>query len=58
MKVTEWNDVAKVLSKFNIELYDSQGNMADVGKILDNLASRWDKLNDTERNALATSIAG
>lgn len=58
MKVTEWNDVAKVLSQFNIQLYDAQGNMNDVGNILSTLAGKWDKLNDTERNALATAIAG
>lgn len=32
--------------------------MNDVSGILSTLASKWDKLNDTERNALATSIAG
>ena len=58
MKVTEWNDIAKVLSQFNIQLYDAEGNMNDVGNILSTLAGKWDKLNDTERNALATAIAG
>lgn len=32
--------------------------MNDVSNILSTLANKWDKLNDTERNALATSIAG
>ena len=32
--------------------------MNDVGDILSTLATKWDKLNDAERNALATSIAG
>ena len=52
------NDVAKVLSQFNIELYDAQGNMADVGGILDNLAGRWKNLETVEKNALASAIAG
>lgn len=52
------NDVAKVLSQFNIELYDAQGNMNDVGKILDTLANRWENLTTVEKNALASAIAG
>ena len=32
--------------------------MNDVGDILTTLAGKWEELNDTERNALATSIAG
>lgn len=52
------NDIAKVLSQFGIALYNAEGNMNDVGNILSTLANKWDKLNDTERNALATAIAG
>lgn len=52
------NDVAKVLSKFNIQLYDAQGNMNDVGDILSTIANRWDKLTDAEQNAIATAVAG
>ena len=52
------NDVAKVLSQFNIQLYDSQGNMKDVGGILDSLANKWKNLTAIEKNALASAIAG
>lgn len=46
------------MSQFGVALYDAEGNMNDVSNILSTLANKWDKLNDTERNALATSIAG
>lgn len=52
------NDVASVLSEFNIQLYDAQGNMSDVGDILDTIASKWSGLTQVEQNAIATSIAG
>jgi TP901 family phage tail tape measure protein len=52
------NDVAKVLSKFNIELYDAEGNMNDVGEILDTVGNKWNSLTEIEQNAIATAIAG
>ena len=52
------NDVAKVLSQFNIQLYDAQGNMTDVGDILDKLHDKWRDLTTVEKNALASAIAG
>lgn len=52
------NDVAKVLSKFNIELYGAQGNMNDVGEILDTVGNKWSSFTEIEQNAIATAIAG
>lgn len=52
------NDIAKVLSQFNIQLYDAQGNMADVGGILNTLHNQWKDLTTVEKNAIATAVAG
>ena len=52
------SDVQKVLAKFDIQLYDTQGNMNNLANIIDTVASKWGNLTDVERNALATAIAG
>lgn len=52
------SDVQKVLAKFDIQLYDTQGNMNNLADIIDTVASKWGNLTDVERNALATAIAG
>lgn len=52
------SDVQKVLAKFNIELYDAEGNMRNVGSILDEVASKWNTYNDVQKNALTTALAG
>lgn len=52
------SDVQKVLAQFDIQLYDTQGNMNNLADIIDTVANKWGGLNDVERNALATAIAG
>lgn len=52
------SDVQKVLAKFDIQLYDTQGNMNNLADIIDTVAGKWGNLTDIERNALATAIAG
>lgn len=52
------SDVQKVLAKFNIELYNSEGEMRNVGSILDEVASKWNTYNDVQKNALTTALAG
>ena len=52
------NDVAKVLSEFNIELYDSQGNMRNVNTILTELSQGWENYTQVQKNAIASAVAG
>lgn len=52
------SDVQKVLAKFNIELYNSEGEMRNVGTILDEIAGKWESYNDVQKNALTTALAG
>ena len=52
------NDVEKVLTKYDISLRDSYGNMRNMEVVLDEVAERWNKLSNTQRNQIATAIAG
>lgn len=52
------SDVQKVLAKFNIELYNSEGEMRNVGTILDEIAGKWETYKDVQKNALTTALAG
>ena len=52
------NDVAKVLSEFNIQLYDSEGNMKNVNTILTQLSQGWGNYTQVQKNAIASAVAG
>lgn len=52
------NDVEKVLSSLGIELRKNQKEWNSVGDVLDQVNERWDEFTTTEKNAIATSIAG
>lgn len=41
-----------------IDLFDKNGNYADLSETLDLLASRWSSLNDVEKNYIAEQSAG
>lgn len=52
------NDVEKVLSSLGIELRKNKDEWNSVGDVLDQVNERWDDFTATEKNAVATSIAG
>lgn len=52
------NDVEKVLSSLGIELRKNKDEWNSVGDVLDQVNERWDEFTATEKNAVATSIAG
>ena len=52
------NDVEKVLSSLGIELRKNKDEWNSVGDVLDQVNERWDDFTATEKNAIATSIAG
>lgn len=55
---TNISDVEKALSLVDIELRDSETSFKDMDAILDEIASKWNALNEVEQSALATTIAG
>lgn len=52
------NDVESVLHKLGIELRGANDEFRNSSDVLSEVAARWDKFNDTERNAIATAMAG
>ena len=46
------------MSKFNIELYDSEGNMRNVNTILTELSHGWKSYTQVQKNAIASAVAG
>ena len=52
------NDVAKVLNKVGIDLFDAQGQFRNFGTVLDEVAGKWDTYDTIEQNAISTAIAG
>lgn len=54
---TKVNDISKALSKVGIALLDNNGNWRDMETIFDEIAQKWDSLDDKTKNYLATTIA-
>lgn len=42
----------------NISLKDSNGQIRDLGDVLDEVASKWDTFSRNEQNQISTAIAG
>ena len=52
------NDVEKVLNAIGIQIRSTSTEMRGFDEVRDDLAEKWDNLNDVERNAVATAMAG
>lgn len=52
------NDVEKVLNAIGIQIRSTSTDMRGFDEVLDDLAEKWDNLNDVEQNAVATAMAG
>lgn len=52
------NDIEKVLGKLGIRIRTSATEMRDIESVLDELAGKWDALDDISRNAVGTAFAG
>lgn len=52
------NDVEATLNKIGIALRSSQNEFRETEDVLSDLATKWENLNDVERNAVAVAIAG
>ena len=55
---TNINDVEKALSLVDIQLRDSATSFRDMGDVMDEIASKWDSMNELEQSAIATTVAG
>lgn len=52
------NDVSAVLDQVGIKLFDTAGEFRDFEDVLDELGTKWEHLNEVERAAIATAMAG
>lgn len=57
-KVTEWNDVEKVLDKLGIKLRDNKDTFKDFGSVLDEIGGKWNGFTKVEQNAIGVAVAG
>lgn len=55
---TKLNDVAKALDTVGIALTDQTGNFRDFGVIIDEIAVKWDTLDDKTQSYIANTIGG
>lgn len=52
------NDADKVLQKYGIFMTDSQGQMRDLGDVLDEVGGKWGTMTRLEQNQLSYVLAG
>lgn len=52
------NDVDKVMTKLGLSLKDGEGQIRDLGEVLDEVGAKWNTFTRNEQNQLATAIAG
>ena len=55
---TDLNKYSQALEKVGISIYDANGGLKDMDNILDEMAAKWDTLNNTQQVALAQTVAG
>lgn len=52
------NDVDEALKSVGVELKDSEGQIRDLGEVIDELGVQWEGLSKNQKAYLATTIAG
>ena len=52
------NDIEKVLGQLGIKIRSSSLEMRDISDVLDELATKWNRLDTVSKNAIATAFAG
>lgn len=52
------NNVDKVLSSVGLSLRDEEGQIRDLGDVLDEVAAKWDTYSRNQQNQISTAIAG
>lgn len=52
------SNVEKVLAKVDVKIRDGVTDFRDLGDVLDELAGKWNTLNDVEQNAISYNLFG
>lgn len=52
------SDVEKALSLVNIKIRDTETSFRPMGDVIDEIASKWNTMNEVEQSAVANAIAG
>lgn len=55
---TKINDVAKALATVDIALLDQEGNWRDMTDIFNDIAGKWDEMDDKQKSYISTTLAG
>ena len=55
---TDLNKYSQALAKVGISIYDANGGLKDMDNILDEMAAKWNTLNDAQQVALAQTVGG
>lgn len=50
--------VSSVLKEIGVDIIDNQGNMMDMGDIVESVAQKWTDLSDAEKQATAVALGG
>ena len=50
--------VATALEKINVQILDQQGELRDIGVVLEEVGNKWDTLSKAQQNAVAIVMAG
>ena len=51
-------DVSATLDKVGISIFDTQGELRDLGEVIEEVAGKWDTWTDAQQNAIAQAMAG
>ena len=49
---------SKALETVGVSILDAKGNLRDMDDILEDLGSKWDQINDSQKTALAQTVGG
>lgn len=55
---TSLNDVEKVLNRIGVSIRDSNLQFREFDEVLDDIAEKWDMIDNVSQNAIATALAG
>lgn len=55
---TDTKNCATELAKYNVDIYDTEGNMQGLSSILEGVSDHWETLTDQEQANLAKMLAG
>lgn len=55
---TDTKNCATELTKYNVDIYDTEGNMQGLSSILEGVSDHWETLTDQEQANLAKMLAG